>query len=254
MIELIKECRAGLVTNFSLFDIMAMYSFIQYSSSMMLEFMYSYPSDYQFVYWDVCGNFFFFITFGYTGTADKLSPEKPSYLLLSLTNLIQLAAMFILQFLGQLLMIYSLGHIFADDINYSQTGGQDVNYHRYIENGNSFALNTPETNIIFLFANFMYIFTFLAFSISKPWRKEFYTNIPFSICFVLILAYSIIITVVPQARLSIFDVSFMNYMPMNVFVLFVGLIISGLILFNQKCLLEPFSAYLRGRYSHKKWI
>ena len=102
------------MTNFSLFDIMALYSFIQYSSNMILEFMYAYPSDYQFVYWDVFGNFFFFITFGYTQTAEKLTRKRPSYLLLSLTNIVQLIAMFVTQLLGQLLMIYSLGHIFAD--------------------------------------------------------------------------------------------------------------------------------------------
>ena len=35
MVELIKECRAGLVTNFSLFNIMALYTLIQYSSSVI---------------------------------------------------------------------------------------------------------------------------------------------------------------------------------------------------------------------------
>ena len=35
MVELIKECRAGLATNFSLFNIMAIYSLIQFSSSLI---------------------------------------------------------------------------------------------------------------------------------------------------------------------------------------------------------------------------
>jgi len=36
MVELIKECRAGLATNFSLFNIMASYSLTQYTSSIIL--------------------------------------------------------------------------------------------------------------------------------------------------------------------------------------------------------------------------
>ena len=32
MVELIKECRAGLATNYSLFNIMAIYSLIQYNT------------------------------------------------------------------------------------------------------------------------------------------------------------------------------------------------------------------------------
>ena len=35
VVELLKECRAGLATNFSLFNIMAIYSLIQYSSTII---------------------------------------------------------------------------------------------------------------------------------------------------------------------------------------------------------------------------
>ena len=68
VVELIKECRAGLATNFSLFNIMALYSLIQYTSTIMTQFFYAYPSDFQYLYWDLAGYFFFFLTFGYTET------------------------------------------------------------------------------------------------------------------------------------------------------------------------------------------
>jgi cation-transporting ATPase 13A2 len=112
MVELIKECRAGLVTNFSLFNILALYSLIQYTSSNICIYFYSYPGDFQFLYWDVFGNFFFFIVFGYTQTADKLSKEKPSRSLLTVTNLLQVFIMFIIQLAGQVLMIFSLAKLF----------------------------------------------------------------------------------------------------------------------------------------------
>ena len=110
---------------------------------MILQYMYAYPSDNQFVYWDIFGNFIFFITFGYTKTGKHLTKDKPSYMLLSFTNLLQLITMLIIQALGQMFMIYSLGHIFRDDINYSQKGGAENNYQRYKDNGDSYALDTP---------------------------------------------------------------------------------------------------------------
>ena len=74
---------------------------------------------------------------------------------------------------------------------------------KYNEEGD-FLLDTPETNILFLFTNLMYIFTLMAVSISHPWRKEFYTNIPFMIVLFLVLSYSVVMIVVPKARLFLF--------------------------------------------------
>lgn len=68
VVELIKECRAGLATNFALFNIMALYSLIQYTSTIITQYFYAYPGQIQYLYWDLAGNFFFFITFGYTST------------------------------------------------------------------------------------------------------------------------------------------------------------------------------------------
>ncbi len=73
MIELIKECRAGLATNYSLFNIMAIYSLIQYNSVVIIQYYYGFPGDFHYMYWDTCCNFVFFLTFGYTGTSNKLT-------------------------------------------------------------------------------------------------------------------------------------------------------------------------------------
>ena len=105
MVELIKECRAGLVTNFSLFNIMALYSLIQYTTVVICQFYFTYPVVSHFTYWDLCGNFAFFMTVGYTATADRLSEAKPSRSLFTITNMSQVFIMYVLQLLGQLLMI-----------------------------------------------------------------------------------------------------------------------------------------------------
>lgn len=70
MVELIKECRAGLATNFSLFNIMAIYALIQYSSTIVTEKFLAYPSNYAYTYWDLCLNFVLILFIGNTATAD----------------------------------------------------------------------------------------------------------------------------------------------------------------------------------------
>ena len=143
MVELIKECRAGLVTNFSLFNIMVMYSLIQYTTSIICQFYFTYPSDFQFLYWDMACNFFFFMTFGYTPTEGVLSKKTPQRSLFTLSNVIQILAMNVIQLVGQIVMIASMVTIFASDINYEETGTEEVNYRKYKESGDEFVLDTP---------------------------------------------------------------------------------------------------------------
>ena len=254
MVELIKECRAGLVTNFSLFNIMAMYSLIQYTSAVICQYFFTYPSDLSFLYWDLFGNFFFFITFGYTATADRLSSQKPSRSLFTFTNLMQVGAMYIIQLLGQLLMIFSLSHFFSEQLEYWSNGGEEVNYKAYKDNDNSFITGTPETGILFLFTNFLYIFSFVAFSISKPWRKEFFTNVPFMVVFVVSFSYSVLLALVPGSRLPGFELSYMSSSLVNLYVLLMALIFGILLYVNQKYVLEVVSARLRKKYPHLMWI
>ena len=127
VVELLKECRAGLATNFSLFNIMAIYSLIQYTSTIIAQLFFAYPSDFHYLFWDLGGNFFFFLTFGYTGTVDKLSKLRPNSSLFSLTNVFQVVFMFGIQVLGQISMILALSGSFSDSVNYANTGGMDIN-------------------------------------------------------------------------------------------------------------------------------
>lgn len=135
MVELIKECRAGLATNFSLFNIMASYSLVQYTTSIICELFYAYPADFHYLYWDIFCNFFFIVVIGYTATSDKLSIEKPNNSLFCFTNLIQIMIVFGLQVLGQIMMILSLSGAFNNDVGYAQNGGFDNNITAYNAEG-----------------------------------------------------------------------------------------------------------------------
>jgi hypothetical protein len=52
------------------------------------------------------------MVFGYTGTADTLSELKPSRSLFTISNLSQVGIMHIIQFIGQILMVFSLQNFF----------------------------------------------------------------------------------------------------------------------------------------------
>ena len=100
----------------------------------------------------------------------------------------------------------------------------------------------------------MYISTLMAFFISHPWRKGFYTNIPFMIVLLFIMTYSIVIIVVPKSRLKIFEVTYMDYQPLNLYILGLALGISFVIYVVQKLLLENFFNWLKNRFPENKWL
>jgi hypothetical protein len=52
---------------------MAIYSLIQFTTTVILELFLEYPADFQFLYWDLVLNFFPIVFVGYTATADRLS-------------------------------------------------------------------------------------------------------------------------------------------------------------------------------------
>ena len=102
---------------------MALYSLIQYTSTVICSFYYAYPADFQYLYWDMFGNFFFFLTFGYTGTVAFLNKNIPPMSLFSFSNLFQIIFMFAIQIIGQISMILVMNGPLGDEILYSQTGG-----------------------------------------------------------------------------------------------------------------------------------
>jgi magnesium-transporting ATPase (P-type) len=143
MIDLIRECRGGLATNFSLFNIMALYSLIQYSSTVITEYYYGYPADLEYLYWDLGCNFFFFLTIGYTASSENLSKLRPSDSLFSVSNIICVLVMFIIQLVGQISVIIVMANQpFYDILNYGTMAGEINDLNAYFANGNTFSQTT----------------------------------------------------------------------------------------------------------------
>ena len=83
----------------------------------------------------------------------------------------------------------------------------------------------------------MYIASLLAFSLAKPWRKDFWTNLPFMIVLVIVLSYSFLMTVAPETRLGLFQMSWMKSDVLNGYVLAVSMTFSFFIYWTQKFIL-----------------
>jgi hypothetical protein len=107
----------------------------QYTESIIDQFFFSYPADFQFIYQDLFLNAFFVFILGNIATADHLCKEKPSASLFSVANITQLLFYHVIQTLGQILSVMAAGGPFADTLNYYSVGGEQTNYKKYVAQG-----------------------------------------------------------------------------------------------------------------------
>ena len=145
-----------------------------------------YPQDFQFLYWDLAGNFIFIIFIGYTNTATELSIEKPRSSLFCFTNLLQIMMAFAIQLAGHISYIAIFQA--ADPDYYAANGGMQ----KGIDNFRKEDDFEPglEGTLLFLFANNMYVISMITFNIAKPWRKYFFTNFPLMIAICITVFYN----------------------------------------------------------------
>ncbi|EAR98784.2 E1-E2 ATPase family protein (macronuclear) [Tetrahymena thermophila SB210] len=200
VVELLKEGRAALVTSFSCFKFMALYSMIQFFTTTILYTVNSVPGDMQFLYWDLVIIIPLAFLMGLTDAYPTLSKQVPGSSLISFPVLCSVIGMTILNGGFQIIMFLVLR---------AQSWYMSVyDSHSYLGD-----LDDPdsrkscyESTVLFLFANFQYIATCIAFSIGKPFKKEFYTNVWFTICLVLISLCSLYILLLQDS----FTTSFLN--------------------------------------------
>jgi len=100
---------------------MAIYSLIEYTTTVICEKYLQYPADLQYLYWDLVLNFFFILFIGYTATAKDLSVERPRSSLFSFTNLMQMLFAFGAQVAGQIAII-AIYQLVEPDYYYANGG------------------------------------------------------------------------------------------------------------------------------------
>lgn len=230
---------------------MAIYSLIEYTTTVLSQKFLQYPGDLQYLYWDLCLNFFFILFVGNTATADKLTPERPRSSLFSFTNMFQMIIIFGIQVAGQISIIA----IFEayDSSYYWANGGMAVAQQSYINNNNSFSLGL-ECNLLYLFTNNIYVITMAGYNISKPWREGFWTNIPLMIVIGLTLFYNHVILFWQQGTwVLLFDSVWLPDYNSRWLIFGVSWAFGLLMFFLQKAV-QPLTNYLVIKYPDKKWL
>jgi len=181
MINMLREGRCALVTSFQAFKYMAAYSLIQFLACIILYVWAAILADNQFLWADLLIILPLAFAMCRTEAAKKLVPQRPTSSLLSIQVLLSLA----LQMTNHGIFQIGAYILLSQQSWYKECvpiPGDD----------NSFCV---EVTVIFLISSFQYVATCWAYSISKPFRRPFYTNkllTAFLIIFVLASSWIIL--------------------------------------------------------------
>ena len=183
--KLLREGKSSLVTSIQIFKYMMVYSLIQFIAITLLMVYNSYLSDYQFLAVDLFIIFplAFFIprTEAYELlTKDKVIDSLTSIPIIS-SILLQMGISFVFQF-GSLLVLTKEMKWY---VKVCYTDDNDVGI-------------CPDNTVLFLVSNMQYLIAAISFTISKPFKKDFYTNFLFTGFVFLAFIYSVYIIIIPD--------------------------------------------------------
>ncbi|KAI0019616.1 hypothetical protein F4780DRAFT_745751 [Xylariomycetidae sp. FL0641] len=181
--DVIREGRAALVTSFSCFKYMSLYSAIQFTSVSFLYASGSNLGDFQFLFIDVLLILPIAIFMGWSGPSPVLSKKRPTADLVSrkvLTPLLgQMAICILVQAAAWLLVReqpwYRPPHVNPDKSN----------------------IKNSENTALFLMSCFEYIFIGVVLSAGRPFRQPMTQNWPFMFTILTALAITLYMVFAP---------------------------------------------------------
>uniref|UniRef100_A0A4W5KGT3 ATPase cation transporting 13A2 n=1 Tax=Hucho hucho TaxID=62062 RepID=A0A4W5KGT3_9TELE len=152
---LIREGRCSLVTSFSLFKYMALYSLIQFSSVLILYTEKTNLGDLQFLFFDMVLVTLLAIVMGKGGPSTELHPQRPPASLLALPVLASLTLHTLLLILGQVSALFV-------PLNSTMSG----------------AANLPnlEDTSVFDLSGYQYIIMAVVMTKGYPYKRPLYYN------------------------------------------------------------------------------
>lgn len=162
VIEVIKEGRAALVTSFSCFKYMALYSLIQFVSISLLYSFASSLSDGQFLYVDLFCVLPVAVAMARTLPYPHIHPKRPTANLVSKKVLVSM--------LGQTVIC-----AFVQAFTFFYTRSQPW-YEPPVVNPDELNVQNPENSALFLVSAFQYLIVAASFSAGPPYRQAMFTN------------------------------------------------------------------------------
>lgn len=176
VLDVIKEGRACLVTSFSCFQYMSLYSAIQFITITVLYSRGSNLGDFQFLYIDLLLIVPIAIFMSWSKPYDKIVKKRPSANLVSPKILIPLLASIVVVLLFQIIpwIIVQGEEWYMKPI----VGGDDV-------------VESSDNTILFFISNFQYILTAVILSVGPPYREPMSRNIGFIVDVIISIVLSI---------------------------------------------------------------
>ncbi|KAL1672462.1 hypothetical protein EV122DRAFT_271611 [Schizophyllum commune] len=187
VIEVIKEGRAALVTSFSCFKYMALYSLIQFTSVTLLYSFASSLGDFQFLYIDLFIIIPVAIAMARTLPYPRLHPTRPTASLVSKKVLSSIIGQIIITGAVQ---VWAFLWVRDQDWYTAPRSGPK-------EHGNNLQSRNYENSVLFLSSAFQYILIAAVFSIGPPYRKSMYTNAWLMAALLLLTAFNVVVLLVP---------------------------------------------------------
>jgi len=187
---LLKEGRAALVTSFSIFKFIALYSIVQFVSVLILTSKGARLSDYMFLYIDLFISTIMSIVMGQTGPYHMLVRKRPPSSLVSGTNIFSLVVH------TAMVIGFQVATLFYVE---SQPWYVSV---ESVATGHKLEAFSVLTTVIFYNTCFQYLTLVFVLSRSYPYRKPFWTNIPFTVCLILLTSLTVLLVFYPPAFLQ----------------------------------------------------
>ncbi|KAG9288647.1 hypothetical protein G9A89_006748 [Geosiphon pyriformis] len=172
VLQVIREGRAALVTSFSCFKYMALYSIIQFTTVSVLYAFSSNLGDFQFLYIDLFLILPIAVLMGRTEPYPEIHPKRPAASLVSKKVLTSMIGQIMIQS-GFQFMIYFLVR--------RQPWYIPPEFDPDAKNVECF-----ENTVLFLLSCFQYIVIAVVFSVGPPYRKPMTTNVPFVVATVFL--------------------------------------------------------------------
>ncbi|VVC45388.1 Hypothetical protein CINCED_3A014162 [Cinara cedri] len=243
VVRVIREGRAALVTSVGIFKFMAGYSLVQFLSVILLYYIDSNLSDFQYLYIDlfIISLFAFSIsrTPAYEGPLVKQRPETSLVSVLPLTSLI-----------GQLLISLTIQLISFVAIRYYNW------FVPYKHSEDETSLESYENYAVFSVSALQYIIIALVFNKGPPYRQGLKSNWCLSIISVVMVVFTIYLCISPFEKLRcMFELK----IPPNSFFyvfLILGLTNLTLAVLHEKILCDRLLVKFLSSRSHKNksWL
>ncbi|KAH9894751.1 Ca-transporting ATPase [Cubamyces lactineus] len=193
VLEVIKEGRAALVTSFSCFKYMALYSLIQFTTITLLYSFASSLGDFQFLYIDLFIIIPIAVTMGRTLPYPRIHPKRPTASLVSKKVLASLVGQIVIT---SAIQFWAFFWVRSQEW-YTPPAEKDPS----ADDGKLEATNY-ENSALFLVSCFQYILVAAVFSIGPPYRKQMWTNGWFMLSMVCLSVFNLLVLLSPPGAIS----------------------------------------------------